>query len=298
LTLLKTSIEMKRNIFIGIIVVFSLIASWKIYKNYRNKILSVSDHLNEISGIEYDKNGNLWAINDGGNSPQIHHIDSLGNISRSIRITNAKNVDWEDMTQDDFGHFFIGDFGNNLNIRSNLTIYKIENPIDIKGDSTKAEIIKFKFNDQDIDDKLERDMNFDLEAFISYKGKLYLFTKNRTKPFDGYTNLYEIGEFASNQNAKLIDKFKTCTSDKYLCWITSAALSPDKMKLALLGSDKMWIFKNWTDNDFFSGEVQEIDLGMVTQKEAITFLNDSIVILADEKFKGIGGNLYYHKLKQ
>jgi len=289
---------MKRKIFLILLALIILFSGWRVYKNYSNKLLSVSDHLDEISGIEYDKNGNLWALNDGGNSPEIHHIDSLGNIQRSIRITNAKNIDWEDMTQDDFGHFFIGDFGNNLNIRSDLTIYKIENPIDIKEDSTKAEIIKFKFNDQDIDDKTESRKNFDLEAFIYYKGHLYLFTKNRNKPFDGYTNLYQMGDFASNQNAKLINRFKTCTSDMYLCWVTSAALSPDKTKLALLSSDKMWIFKNWTDNDFFSGEVQEIDLGMVTQKEAITFYNDSIVILADEKFKGIGGNLYYHKLKQ
>ena len=55
--------------------------------------------------------------------------------------------------------------------------------------------------------------------------------------------------------------------------------------------------KNWKDDNFFSGEVKEINLGIVTQKEAITFYNDSIIILADEKFEGIGGNLYYHYLK-
>ncbi len=287
---------MKRKIFLVLFIIVLLFSIWEIFKNYRNKLLSVSDHLDEISGVEYDKTGNLWAINDGGNSPEIHQIDSLGNIHRSIRITNAKNTDWEDLTQDDFGHFFIGDFGNNLNIRSDLTIYKIENPIDIKGDSTKAEIIRFKFNDQEIDDKKESKKNFDLEAFIYYKRHLYLFTKNRNKPFDGYTNLYKMGDFASNQNAKMIDRFKTCTSDKYRCWVTSAALSPNKEKLALLGSDKMWIFSNWTGDDFFSGDVEEIDLGMVTQKEAVTFYNDSTIVLADEKFKGIGGNLYTLKI--
>ncbi len=89
---------------------------------------------------------------------------------------------------------------------------------------------------------------------------------------------------------------KTCTFDKYRCWITSAALSPNKEKLVLLGSGKMWVFKNWQDDDFFSGEVQEIDLGMVTQKESVTFYNDSVIIIADEKFKGIGGNLYSFKI--
>lgn len=288
---------MKRKIFLGAFIIVSLYGGWKIYTNYKNKVLSVSHDLKEISGIEYDKDGNLWALNDGGNSPEIHQIDSLGNIQRSIKITNAKNIDWEDMTQDDLGHFFIGDFGNNSNKRSNLTIYKIKNPTHIKGNNTKAEIIRFKFNDQNIFDKKKSNKNFDVEAFVFYRKKLYLFTKNRTEPFDGYSNLYVMGDYASNQKAKMIDRFKTCTSDKYQCWITSAALSPNKKQLALLGSNKMWIFKNWEGNDFFSGSVKEIDLGMVTQKEAITFYNDSIVILADEKFKGIGGNLYYHHLK-
>ncbi len=287
---------MKKKIFLIFFILGSVFAGWKIYENYSHKILSVSHSLIEISGIEYDKEGNLWALNDGGNSADIHQIDSLGNISRSIEITNAKNIDWEDLTQDKFGHFFIGDFGNNLNKRNDLTIYKINNPADIEGTTTKAEIIKFKYNNQDLSDKKESDKNFDVEAFVSYKGNLYLFTKNRTIPFDGFSDLYVLNEEETNQKAKMISRFETCELDKYRCWVTSAAISPNGEKLALLGSDKLWIFRNWIGNDFFSGEVQEIDLGMVTQKEAITFYNDSIVILADEKFKGIGGNLYYHKI--
>lgn len=257
------------------------------------KIVSVHHDLEEISGIEFDKDGNLWAINDGGNTPQLHRLDSLGNITKSITITNGENLDWEDMTQDYFGHFFIGDFGNNANERNILTIYKIENPIDIKGKDTIAEIIKFKFSDKFDTTPNDTIKNFDLEAFIYYEKALYLFTKNRTDPFDGITNVYKMGYYASNQSAKLISSFKTCESGKYLCWITSAALSPNKKTLALLSSNKMWVFKNWKNDDFFSGDVKEIPLGMVTQKEAIAFKNDSIVLIADEVFKGIGGNIYY-----
>ena len=75
----------KRTIFtisVALIIIFLL---WKAYLNYHNKILSVAPNLGEISGIEFDKDGNLWAINDGGNSTEIHQIDSLGNIKRSVR---------------------------------------------------------------------------------------------------------------------------------------------------------------------------------------------------------------------
>ncbi len=286
----------KRTIFvvsISIIVIFLL---WKAFLNYDNKFLSVASNLGEISGIEYDKDGNLWAINDSGNSTEIHQIDSLGQIRRSINISNAKNIDWEDLTQDDFGHFFIGDFGNNDNKRNDLTIYKIENPIDIKTTDTEAEIIRFKFSDQDLENTTDSIKNFDLEAFIFYKGKLYLFTKNRTKPFDGYTNLYRMEDYASNQKAQKVNRFQTCKAGKYQCWITGAAISPNRKIIALLGSNKIWIFKNWKGDDFFSGDVTDIDLGLITQKEAITFLNDSLVVIADENFKGIGGNLYTYDI--
>ncbi len=70
----------KRTLFIISFSVIAIFLTWKIYLNYTNKLLSITPSLSEISGIEYDKNGNLWAINDSGNSTEIHQIDSLGNI--------------------------------------------------------------------------------------------------------------------------------------------------------------------------------------------------------------------------
>ncbi len=279
------------QIALFLIFVIGILFALEVEKSYQSKLISVPHDLEEISGIEFDKLGHLWAINDGGNSPKLYLLDSTGHIKKSIRIINAENKDWEDMTQDYFGHFFIGDFGNNKNERNVLTVYKIENPIDIKDTITSAEIIKFKFEDKFDSTPNDSIKNYDLEAFIYYKKYLYLFTKNRTEPFDGVTNVYRMGDYASNQNAKLVSSFVTCSSGKYLCWITSAAL-----RLALLSSNKIWVFENWKGDDFFSGDVKEISLGIVTQKEAITFVNDSTVLVADEYFRGIGGNIYQIKI--
>ena len=263
-----------------------------IHDLFKMKTVTVDPKLKEISGIEYDKYKRLWAINDSGDGPILYMLNKDGTIEREVTVTNAKNVDWEDMTQDYFGHFYIGDFGNNENNRNLLTVYKIENQIDIKDNETSTEIIQFKFSDKFDTTPNDTIKNYDLEAFIYYEKALYLFTKNRTEPFDGITNVYKMGYYASNQSAKLVGSFKTCESGKYLCWITSAALSPNKNTLALLSYNKMWVFKNWKNDDFFSGDVKEIPLGMVTQKEAITFQNDSIVLITDEVFKGFGGNVY------
>ena len=286
---------MKKSIaglLLGSAIATSIIIAVTSYQLYQHKFVTIDAKLTEISGIEFDKRMNLWAINDGGDKPKLYQVNRNGNIDKTITITNAKNIDWEDMTQDDFGHFFLGDFGNNENLRKWLTIYKIENPIDIKGNTTQAEIIKFNYPEHKSFPPKAEDKEFDVEAFIYYKKHLYLFTKNRTVPFNGITSLYKIGDHAANFDAEKISTFKTCTIAEKLCWITSAALSPSRKKLALLDSQRIWLFENWQGDDFFSGDVYRIDLGIVTQKEAITFYNEDYIVFTDEEFHGIGRNAY------
>ena len=192
---------MKKSIaglLLGSAIATSIIIAVTSYQLYQHKFVTIDAKLTEISGIEFDKRMNLWAINDGGDKPKLYQVNRDGNINKTITITNAKNIDWEDMTQDDFGHFFLGDFGNNENLRKWLTIYKIENPIDIKGNTTQAEIIKFNYPEHKSFPPKAEDKEFDVEAFIYYKKHLYLFTKNRTVPFNGITSLYKIGDHAAN----------------------------------------------------------------------------------------------------
>ncbi|MCP4057509.1 MAG: hypothetical protein GY738_09395, partial [Pseudoalteromonas sp.] len=253
---------LKKSILFTTVIVFIALASFvslSVYTLFSKKQLSVDPKLKEISGIEFDKKKRLWAINDGGDDPKLYRLGEDGAIEKEILVTNAKNIDWEDMTQNKFGHFFLGDFGNNKNDRKWLTIYKIENPIDIKTETTEAEIIKFTYPEMDGTPITPNKRNFDLEAIIEYKRHLYLFTKNRTEPFDGITNVYKVGDHAANFDAQLIDSFKTCTTLEKLCWITSAALSPDRTKLVLLDSTSIWLFENFKGDKFFSGDVSRID---------------------------------------
>ena len=292
---------LKKSILITTAIIFLVVAAFigtSIYTLYSKKEISVDPKLKEISGIEFDKQQRLWAINDSGDEPKLYRLNKDGSIAKEILVTNAKNIDWEDMTQNKFGHFFLGDFGNNKNERKWLTIYKIENPIDIKGNTTEAEIIKFTYPELDGTPVTPEQRNYDLEAFVALGRHLYLFTKNRTEPFDGITNVYKVGDHAANFDAQLIDSFKTCTTMEKLCWITSAALSPDRKKLVLLDSTSIWLFENFKGDKFFSGDVSRIDLGIVTQKEAITFYDDNTIVFTDEEFKGIGGNAYFIKLDE
>ena len=100
---------LKKSILITIAIAFLIIATLvgsSIYTLYSKKEISVDPKLKEISGIEFDKHKRLWAINDGGNEPKLYRLNQDGSIAKEILVENAKNIDWEDMTQNKFGHFF------------------------------------------------------------------------------------------------------------------------------------------------------------------------------------------------
>ena len=87
------SMKRKYQTLVFILISVICVSFIIVFSNNPKKIASVQDHLEEISGIEFDKDGNLWAINDGNNTPQLHRLDSLGNITKSITITNGENLD-------------------------------------------------------------------------------------------------------------------------------------------------------------------------------------------------------------
>ena len=103
------------TVFILSVTIIGVLVGSSIYTLYSKKRLTVDPKLREISGIEFDKFNRLWAINDSGDLPKLYRLNEDGSIAKEILVTNAKNIDWEDMTQNKFGHFFLGDFGNNKN---------------------------------------------------------------------------------------------------------------------------------------------------------------------------------------
>jgi hypothetical protein len=61
--------------------------------------------------------------------------------------------------------------------------------------------------------------------------------------------------------------------------------------MVLFSEMRIWLFTNFSGSDFFGGDAQPIDMGF-SQKEAIVFVNDSLVYITDEKLLTLGGNLY------
>lgn len=252
--------------------------------------------LKEASAVAVSKVSDLiWVAEDSGNKNNIYGLNTDGKIEHTLTLQNAENVDWEDLTADEDGNLYVGDFGNNDNIRKNLCIYKV-NAGDLKNDTAVSPSkISFYYPEQKLFPPKKSELFYDAESFFIYKGNFYIFTKNRSKGFDGTVMLYKVPNREGNHKAQLLGKFKAC--DIYhKCAITSADISPDGKKIALLSASKVWILSDFVPDNFLNGKTEMFELNDVTQKEGICFKDNETLLIVDEKSKKTGGNLYEIKL--
>jgi hypothetical protein len=87
------------------------------------------DKLDEASGLAAGYDGVFFLHNDGGEN--LFAIDQAGRNLGRMKVKNARNRDWEDITrvmQDGFPLLVLGDTGDNLATRSHVRLYFFEEP--------------------------------------------------------------------------------------------------------------------------------------------------------------------------
>lgn len=239
--------------------------------------------LNESSGVEISNLNSVWTHNDSGDSARIFNIDTTGSILRVILFDVDTAFDCEESARDANGNYYLGDFGNNLNYRTNLRIYKIPDPDTLSSDTVIPQLITFRYPDQISFPPDSSLLNFDCEAMFHFQDSLYLFSKNRGS--STYSRMYRLSDQPGDYVAELVDSFNTGT------WVTSADINPSGNTMILLSESRIWLFSGFTGTDFFGGNAQIIQM-FTTQKEAVVFVSDSIVYITDEYVFGTGGKLY------
>ncbi|MDG4716758.1 SdiA-regulated domain-containing protein [Winogradskyella marincola] len=241
---------------------------------------SINNAIKEASAAETTSQSNLiWTIEDAGNDSNLYGLDSGGNIVKQINITNASNIDWEDLTSDKEGNIYIGDFGNNNEKRKHFRILKI-NHNDLDNDTAEAEIIDFTVP--------KKKYSKDFEAFFLYNNSFYIFSKE-TKKFI----TLKVPNTPGKHEAILRSDFNLNGKNNK---ITSADISDDGKSIVLLNHDKVWKITDFSNDDFFSGNVEAQALDHNTQKEGICFKNDSTIYITDERNGDEGGNIYSYRL--
>jgi len=261
-------------------------------------LYSLPKKLKEVSGITYLPESNLlYTLEDRGNPNKIYALNAECEIEKTITITNAENIDWEDITKDKENNLYIGDFGNNDNKRQDLCIYKI-NKNELNKENALSEYkISFSYPEQKDFPPKKKEMFYDVEGFFEHQNYFYLFTKNRSKGFDGTAFIYKIPNAAGTQKATKIGEFKTCDNYNH-CVLTSASISPDGKKIVVLSHDKIVLFENFQGDSFHKGTQTQINLNHFSQKESVVFKDNNTLLIADEKTSKLDGNVYEFKLNE
>ena len=250
----------------------------------------LSQKLWESSGLVVGTNNTVWTHNDSGGKAVIYKLNTKGEIIKELKILSVKNTDWEDMANDYKGFVYIADIGNNRNRRKDLKILKIPHPDSLKSDSVLPQIISFSYENQTAFPPEYTDRNFDAEALIAYEDSLFIFTKNRTKPYSKYTYIYALANRAGQQKAILTDSLYLKRTHKYSSWVTSASRHPNKDIVVLLSHKKAWIIYNFR-NKSKQKLVKTKTSGIYSQKEAIAFDMEENIWITNEKYKFLKAKL-------
>ncbi|MBK9290176.1 MAG: hypothetical protein IPM52_00850 [Bacteroidetes bacterium] len=257
------------------------------YPSIKSSISTLYDlpaEVRETSGLAWH-NGRLFTHNDSKHQPIVYALSpENGQILQRIRVTNAVNVDWEELAADDT-YLYIGDFGNNSGQRREFQIYRVAwNNIPESGDAdVQADTIVFTYPNQP-ENLRYLAHNFDCEAMIATDEALYLFSKNWA---DGRTFLYSLPKQPGKWKAEFAGVFNSAGL------ITGADYQPETGLLVLVGYTNRtwkpfaWVLNDFAGNDFFSGNKLRINLkGLVAnQIEGVVFQAPAKVRITSERSK-------------
>lgn len=260
--------------------VLSTFLMWSCNARNFKVVADIPKDLKEVSAAEITSSSDLlWVIEDAGNKNELIGLNLDGSIQKKLKVSNAKNEDWEELTSDTAGNLYIGDFGNNSGKRDHFSIYQVAHPETANSDVTATRI----------DFHLPQDMKSkDFESFFIYNNFFYIFSKETKKCI-----LIKVPNSAGDHLAEIITVFNLEGKNNR---VTSADISTDGKIVVLLNHDKVWKLTDFKSDDFFSGTAQEIPLGQNSQKEGICFKTDSLLYITDERRGNDPNHIYSLKL--
>ncbi len=249
---------------------------------------TVDKALGEISGWVFVNDSTLIAHNDSGNDPLLYVLNLDGTIRHTARINGVRNSDLEDIAADDKGNIYVGDIGNNANNRKDLAIYKLRIANVLSDSVVTSSPIFFSYAEQQAFPPANDQLYYDAEAFIYDNDSLWVFTKCRTKPFDGKCLVYG---FPAKQGTYQPTKHSFIETGKST-WLKDAVTAADfhNDTLYLLTYNRLLICDFNNRKPVLKTTVQ---MQPLSQKEALAVNSKSVVYIADERVKLLGGGTIF-----
>ncbi len=242
---------------------------------------TLSDSIRESSGLLY-LNQRIITHNDSGGEAALYELDSVtGDVLREVWISNASNVDWEELSSDE-NYLYIFDFGNNNGNRTDLRIYRVSIADYFLSDTLIAEVTEFFYSDQSDFNSAPYTTNFDAEAACVLGDSIYIFTKNWG---DKHTNIYSLPKIPGNHAANKIGNLNA------QCLVTGAALNEQNQTLMLCGYQFPGVFVlelplyalSAADFSDFNRYEISVPSGTSIQIEGITSRNSTSYFLSSEE---------------
>ncbi len=235
--------------------------------------------LNETSGlILFD--GSVWSHNDDTDTKLYRLSNGYDNFS-TVQLNNVRNVDWEEISQDE-NYIYIGDFGNNASgNRKDLNILRVSKQSVLQGNAI-VDTIFFSYNNQtNFTATAANKTDFDCEAFVVSADSIYLFTKQWISQ---QTSVYVMPKTIGTH----IAQYKNSLPVSGL--ITGATMLPDKKITVLCGYSTslqpfLYLLYDYRGHEFATGNKRKITVVLsYHQVEGITALNPLTYYISNEYF--------------
>lgn len=277
---------MSKNILLSLLLFYPML----VFSQKDNpRTIKLPDVLEEVSGAWFPSPDSLWWLNDGGHAPILYCTNRKGQIIDELKIPGIQNRDWEDLTSDDKGNIYIGDFGNNQNKRKDLMIYIVNRY------SKQVDSIEFRYADQRAFPPPFHQRQYDMEAFFYYQDSLHLFSKNKVRQ-NYMTRHYVLpakpGNYVTAPVDSLIIKKRI---------LTAAAISPDGKTVAMVGynygkflgifpwtKSSVFLFRDFSNNRFLQGKLKRKKAPgclFPKQYEALDFIDENTLYIGSERLR-------------
>ena len=230
----------------------------------------LSDGIRESSGLcAAPEAGTYFTFGDDGNPPTVWRVDATGQQVGELTL-GAPNRDWESLSRDPGGNYYLGDCGNNNGDRRDLAIlrFRPENPAQVGK-------INFNYPDQTEFPPSKKDRNFDCEASLWHAGQVYLFTKDRGQ--SSTSKVYTVPDQPGSYTAKLVTRLVIPGQ------VTDATLAPDGRRLVLLARQELFILAGNSWEEILKATPRHVSLEGAGQTEGAAFKDANTLLITTEQ---------------
>ena len=247
-----------------------------------------SDELVEASGLarSHREPGLLWSMNDGGSKARLYAIDDSGFHRGRIKLDDAKNRDWEDLssfTIDGTPYLLVADTGDNDNKRDTVSLHVVLEPDLADDDKVRLEpawSIDFRYPDGPRDvEAVVADPAGDRAVLLSKRDWPPVLYEVPLHPTSDHTIVAKrLGTIESLPPPTRQDREHAVFTKEWHWQPTAMDLSPDGRYAVILTYRAVYLFRLDPERSLYeslSGQAYGFGLGNFRNAESVVFSADS-----------------------